>query len=98
MSETRRRAERKSINQPIVLKADWPGKVSTYDAAIVDISPYGVRIQTPVDLAPGEVVEYCSPNDLEHSVPCLVKWMGRKDTDLGGIAGLEFLTAPVKGG
>jgi hypothetical protein len=57
----------------------------------VDLSQYGLRLQTAASLAPGQQVGLL-PDDRSGSViGARVVWVGKVETDQAGQAGLEFM-------
>jgi len=57
----------------------------------VDISEYGLRLQTTASLAPGQPVGVVLGDRPEGVIDARVVWVGKLETDQAGEAGLEFL-------
>jgi hypothetical protein len=64
-------------------------------AYTLDMSARGSRVRTPLDLEPGQIVEF-QPDDSSFVTRCRVVWRGSPASASEGQAGIEFLeTFPV---
>jgi hypothetical protein len=86
----RRRSERKIAKIAIVVYTENETDREGRDAFTVDVSELGVRIQSGISLAPGQLVEVAPVNGSE-PVTARVVWVGQPASELEGQAGLEFL-------
>lgn len=59
-------------------------------AYTLDISAQGSRLHTPLELVPGQIVEF-QPEDSNFITRCRVVWKGSPSSACEGQAGLEFL-------
>jgi len=74
------------------------GDEAKYLAKAVDISPYGLRLQSNVTLAPGQPVGLLLATEPARFIKARVVWVGRADSAQAGQAGFQFLnplTTPV---
>ena len=58
----------------------------------MDLSQYGLRLQTAAALAPGQQVGLLPHDRSEGVIGARVVWAGKLETDQVGQAGLEFLS------
>lgn len=94
-----RRSERKRIRKTVVLVVEMGEETATFDAATMDVSKHGVRVQANGKLKPGQVLHLMQPDNPDELVSCLVVWTSDVSSDKKGEAGLEFLrsyTAPLE--
>lgn len=59
-------------------------------AYTLDMSAQGSRVHTPLDLTPGQIVEF-QPDDSTFVTRCRVVWKGSAASASEGQAGIEFL-------
>jgi hypothetical protein len=74
------------------------GDEAEYLATTVDLSPFGVRLQSDATLAPGQPVGLLLATESDSFIKARVVWVGRGDSAHAGQAGFEFLnplTGPV---
>jgi hypothetical protein len=67
------------------------GEEVDQSAATVDLSQYGLKLQTSAPLAPGQPVGVLLGDVSEGVISARVAWVGKVETDQAGHAGLEFL-------
>jgi len=84
-----RRSERKRVQMAvtIVLEGDEAECLGT----AVDLSPYGLRVQSEATLSPGQPVGLLLSTEPECFIRARIAWVGRADTAEAGQAGFEFL-------
>ena len=58
----------------------------------MDLSQYGLRLQTAAALAPGQHVGLLPNDRSEGLIGAQVVWVGKVETDQAGQAGLEFVS------
>jgi hypothetical protein len=71
-----------------------------YVATTVDLSPYGLRLQSDAALAPGQPVSLLLASDPACVIKARVAWVGKAASAQAGQAGFEFsnpLTGRVGG-
>ena len=64
----------------------------------VDLSPYGLRLQSDTALVPGQPVGLLLATQSDYLIRARVVWVGKADSEQSGQAGFEFaspLTGPV---
>ena len=74
------------------------GDEAEYLATTVDLSSYGLRLQSDATLAPGQPVGLLLATDPDCFINARVVWVGKADSAQAGQAGFEFLdllTGPV---
>jgi PilZ domain-containing protein len=59
-------------------------------AYTLDMSARGSRVRTPLELTPGQIVEF-QPDDSNFVTRCRVVWRGSPASASEGQAGIEFL-------
>jgi len=86
-----RRSERHPVKMAVILVIE--GEEVDQSSLALDLSPYGLRLQTAASLAPGQQVGLLPlPDDSsEGAIGARVVWVGKVETDQAGQAGLEFL-------
>jgi hypothetical protein len=90
-SPNMRRWERESaaISVKLVLKAE---RFKADNSAItLDLSLNGMKVQTNLDLIPGEWVGIVAKGEFPHAIPARVVWAREDDFSHWVIAGLEFI-------
>lgn len=90
----KRPRERKRIQMAVTVVVE--GEEAEHLATTVDVSPYGVRVQSDATLAPGQPVGLLLSSQPEYFIKARVVWVGRADTPQAGQAGFEFLN-PLSG-
>jgi len=90
----KRPSERKRVQIAVTLVIE--GDRAEYLATTVDLSPYGLRLQSDATLAPGQPVGLLLATDPDCFVKARVVWVGKADSAQAGQAGFEFLN-PLKG-
>ena len=91
---TDRPAERKKVQMAVTLVIE--GEEAEYLATTVDLSPYGVRLQSHAELAPGEPVGLLLSTEPACFIRARVAWVGKADSAQAGQAGFQFLN-PLPG-
>jgi hypothetical protein len=92
----KRRSERKRVQISVTLVIE--GDEAEYLATTVDLSPYGLRLQSDATLAPGQPVGLILATEPDCFIKARVVWVGETDSAQAGQAGCEFvnpLTRPV---
>jgi hypothetical protein len=84
-----RRSERRPVKMAVILVVEGQGVDES--SLTVDLSPYGLRLQTAASLAPGQPVGVLLRGRSEGFIDARVVWVGKVETDQAGQAGLEFL-------
>lgn len=87
-----RRSERKRIRIAIVLVVD--GEEVEHRASTVDVSQHGLRLQSGVNLTPGQSAHVIFENSPELALESRVVWVGPMGSAGEPEAGLEFLDPP----
>jgi PilZ domain len=85
----KRRSERKRVQMIVTLVIE--GDDAEYLADTVDLSPYGLCLQSNTALAPGQSVGLVLANEPASVIKSRVVWVGKADSPQGGQAGFEFL-------
>jgi hypothetical protein len=91
-----RPAERKRVRMAVTLVIE--SDEAEYLATTVDLSPYGLRLQSDATLAPGQPVGLLLATEPACVVKARVVWVGKADSAQAGQAGFQFLnplTGPV---
>jgi len=91
-----RPAERKRVQIAVTLVIE--SDEAEYLATTIDLSPYGLRLQSDVTLAPGQPVGLLLATEPACFIKARVAWVGRADSAQAGQAGFQFLnplTGPV---
>jgi|ERR1039458_3875651 hypothetical protein len=91
ISSNVRRWERESaaISIKLVLKAE--SFKADNSATAIDLSLRGMKVQTGLDLVPGEWVGIVPKGEFPHAIPARVVWAREDESSHWTIAGLEFL-------
>lgn len=84
-----RRSERHPFKMAVILVIE--GEEVDQSAFTVDLSQYGLRLQTAASLAPGQPVGLLPDDRSGGVIGARVVWVGKVETDQAGQAGLEFL-------
>ena len=90
----KRRSERKRVQMAVTLVIE--GDEAEYLATTVDLSPYGLRLQSEVTLAPGQPVGLLLATEPDCFIKARVVWVGKDDSAQAGQAGFQFLN-PLAG-
>jgi hypothetical protein len=91
-----RSAERKRVQIAVTLVIE--GDEAQYMATTVDLSPFGLRLQSDATLSPGQPVGLLLAANAECFIKARVVWVGKSDSAQAGQAGFQFLNplpAPV---
>ena len=90
-SSNMRRWERESaaISIKLVLKAEH--FKADNSATTLDLSLRGMKVQTSLDLVPGEWVGIVPKGEFPHAIPARVVWAREDESSHWTIAGLEFI-------
>ena len=91
-----RPAERKRVQMAVTLVIE--SEEAEYLATTVDLSPYGLRLQSDATLAPGQPVGLLLATEPACFIRARVAWVGKADSAQAGQAGFQFfnpLTGPV---
>ena len=94
----KRLLERKQVKIPVTLVIK--SNEAEYLATTVDLSPYGLRLQSDAALAPGQPVSLLLASDPACVIKARVAWVGKAASAQAGQAGFEFsnpLTGRVGG-
>ena len=83
-----RPAERKRGQMAVTLVIE--SDEAEYLATTVDLSPYGLRLQSAVRLSPGQPVGLLLPTEPACFINARVAWVGSADSAQAGQAGFEF--------
>jgi hypothetical protein len=89
-----RHSQRKRVQMSVTLVIE--GDEAERRATAVDLSHYGLRLQSDSTLAPGQSVGLVLPNNPDCLIKARVVWVGNSDSVLGGQAGFEFLNVPAR--
>ena len=84
-----RRSKRKPVKMAVVLFIEREDVDQS--SLTLDLSEYGLRLQTAASLAPGQPVGVLLGDRSEGVIDARVVWVGKVETDQPGQAGLEFL-------
>jgi len=90
LTQNLRRSERRAARLIVYLGANAEGERYGAGAYTIDLSPRGSRVHTPLDLAPGQIIEF-QPDDSDSITRCRVVWCGGPGSPHQEEAGLEFL-------
>jgi len=90
----KRPAERKRVQIAVTLMID--GEVAEYLGNTVDLSPYGLRLQSEATLAPGQPVGLLLATEPASFIKARVVWVGTADSAQAGQAGFQFMN-PLPG-
>lgn len=85
----RRRSERKRVQMAVTIVIE--GDEAEYLATTVDLSSYGLRLQSDVALSPGQPVGLLLSAKPDYFIRARVAWVGKADTAQASQAGFEFL-------
>jgi len=92
----KRPAERKRVQMAVTLVIE--GEQAEYIGTTVDLSPYGLRLQSDAALSPGQPVGLLLAANADCFIKARVVWVGKADSAQAGQAGFQFLNplpAPV---
>jgi hypothetical protein len=89
-----KRSERRRVQMAVTLIIE--GDAAEYFATTVDLSPYGLRLQSDATLSPGQPVGLVLATQPDCFIRARVAWVGRADSAQAGQAGFEFLN-PLAG-
>jgi len=93
---SKRPAERKRVQMAVTLVIE--SDEAEYLATTIDLSSYGLRLQSDATLAPGQPVGLLLAANAECFIKARVVWVGKSDSAQAGQAGFQFLNplpAPV---
>ena len=90
----KRGAERKRVQMAVTVVIE--GDEAEYRATTVDLSAYGLRLQSDATLCPGQPVGLLLAAQPDLLIKARVVWVGKADSAQAGHAGFEFLT-PLAG-
>ena len=90
----KRPAERKRVQIAVTLMID--GEVAEYLGNTVDLSPYGLRLQSEATLAPGQPVGLLLATEPASFIKARVVRVGTADSAQAGQAGFQFMN-PLHG-
>ena len=83
-----RPAERKRVQMAVTLVIE--SDEAEYLATTVDLSLYGLRLQSDATLAPGQPVGLLLATEPACLIKARVAWVGKADSAQAGQAGFEF--------
>ena len=92
----KRSAERKRVQMAVTIVIE--GDEAEYVGTTVDLSSYGLRLQSDATLSPGRPVGLLLAANADCFIKARVVWVGKADSAQAGQAGFEFvnpLTGPV---
>ena len=89
-----RTAERKRVQMAVTLVIE--GDEAEYLATTVDLSSYGLRLQSGATLTPGQPVGLLLATEPACFIKARVVWVGKDDSAQAGQAGFQFLN-PLPG-
>jgi hypothetical protein len=72
------------------------GEEAEYLANTVDLSPYGLRLQSEATLAPGQAVGLLLATEPASFIKARVAWVGKADSAQAGQAGFQFMNPPSR--
>ena len=90
------RAKRKRVQMAVTVLIE--GDEAEHLGTTVDLSPYGLRLQSDAALMPGQPVGLILATQSDSLIKARVVWVGTADSEQAGEAGFEFanpLTGPV---
>lgn len=90
----KRRSERKRVQISVTLLIE--GDEAEDRATSVDLSQYGLRLESDSTLAPGQAVGILLPTNPDCFIKARVVWVSKVDSAHVSQAGLEFLN-PLTG-
>jgi len=90
----KRPAERKRVQMAVTLVIE--SNEAEYLATTVDLSSYGMRLQSDAILAPGQAVGLLLATEPSYFIKARVAWVGRADSAQAGQAGFQFMS-PLPG-
>ena len=90
----KRGAERKRVQIAVTVVIE--GDEAEHRATTVDLSNYGLRLQSDATLSQGQFVGLLLATQPDCVIKARVAWVGRSDSAQAGQAGFEFLN-PVAG-
>lgn len=90
----KRPAERKRVQMAVTLVIE--SDEAEYLATTVDLSSYGMRLQSDAALAPGQPVGLLLATEPAYFIKARVAWVGRADSAQAGQAGFQFVN-PLSG-
>lgn len=86
-----RRGVRSRARLALMLIIDADGEKTESPARAYDFSQFGMGVEVPAPLTPGQIVDVIPNEGPEYRVRSRVVWVGEAESDTGGKAGLEFL-------
>ena len=92
----KRPVERKRVQMAVTLVIE--GDEAEYVGTTVDLSSYGLRLQSDATLSPGQPVGLLLAANADCFIKARVVWVGKSDSAQAGQAGFQFLNplaAPV---
>jgi len=84
-----RRSERKPVQMAVTIVLE--GEEAEYLGTAVDLSAYGLRLQSDATLAPGQPVGLLLASEPDCFIKARIAWVGTADSAQAGQAGLEFM-------
>jgi len=84
----KRRSQRKQVRIAVTLVIE--GNEAQHLGTTVDLSPYGMRLQSDATLAPGQFVGLLLATDPDCFINARVVWVRKADSAQAGEAGFEF--------
>ena len=90
----KRPVDRKRVQMAVTVVLE--GEEAEYLATTLDVSPYGLRLQSEASLAPGQPVGLLLATEPNCFIKARVAWVGKADSAQAGQAGFEFMT-PLAG-
>jgi len=94
LTSVSQRAERKRVKMAVTVVIE--GNEAEYLATTVDLSSYGLRLQSDATLSPGQPVGLLLATQPDSLIKARVVWVGKADSAQAGQAGFEFST-PIAG-
>ena len=84
-----RPAERKRVQMAVTVVIE--GEQAEYVGTALDLSPYGLRLQSDAALSPGQPVGLLLAANADCFIKARVVWVGKADSAQAGQAGFQFL-------
>ena len=85
----KRSGERKRVQMAVTVVIE--GDQAEYVGTTVDLSSYGLRLQSDATLSPGQPVGLLLAANAEYIIKARVVWVGKADSPQGGQVGFQFL-------
>ena len=87
-----RRSERKPVRIAVIVLSESEGKKIESDAYTLDLSEHGLKLQSSIALAQGQIVDLTATDGSECSVRGRVIWTGAVGSAREGEVGFEIVS------